>query len=54
MIIIYKHPTYYAFKKTRIAKTFHFGTTKYNHILYVFDNHGNIIMYDNNVILQIG
>jgi hypothetical protein len=40
-------------QKTRIAKTCDFGTTKYNHILYVFDNHGNIIMYDNNVILQL-
>ncbi len=39
-------------QKTRITKTFHFGMTKYNHILYVFDNHGNIMMYDNNVILH--
>ncbi len=40
-------------QKQRIAKTFHFGTTKYNHILYIFNDHDNIMMYDNNVILQL-
>jgi hypothetical protein len=39
-------------QETRVKETSHFDMTKYNHI-YVFDNHDNILMYNNNVTLQL-
>ncbi len=52
MIITYKHPAHYAFKKQKLKK--HLTLIRKNIIIliYVFDNHNSAMMYDKNVTLE--